>query len=471
MSLDAQSLATNGRSIIGLGSHTHLWRGRTLADSLPDGGVPIGFLESPADRTIRAIKTPSPNLPCRVSACRLRGTVKLGRRLRHDSFVRSRRSGATEQCIDMVWSIRRRSLARCGTRRDRFRCQSCNRSDDLALGRRERTCARGDGTRSAPRRGERRPDARPGDPLGHRGGAHLRPRARRRRAGEARRDGASGRARDEAACGAPSHSSPLARDAGAIRRRAPAHRRRRQDVARAGSRDGACRGRPPSGGRDRAPRRRPGGRRARIPRGVRDARARSGLGAPRERRAAPLPGPARGGARQTRPNRRSSSRHAGSSTTTAMRRSASSALGRSSRRSRAIRPRRRRSRAGPPSAPPRATISMPMRVRWAISRRRSRSVDGATTRLQRCRMRSCCMSARATSSPLSGYDSDLVGDDSPRAGTGSDSYAVTSARRRRRKRRSGSVCASSSARSYSVRASSARSRRRSRSARVEWKYW
>ncbi len=56
----------------------------------------------------------------------------------------------------------------------------------------------------------------------------------------------------------------------------------------------------------------------------------------------------------------------------------------------------------------------------------------------------------------------------PRSG---DGYALTSATRRCRKRRSGSACASSSARSYSVRASSARPSRRSRSARVEWKYW
>jgi hypothetical protein len=57
----------------------------------------------------------------------------------------------------------------------------------------------------------------------------------------------------------------------------------------------------------------------------------------------------------------------------------------------------------------------------------------------------------------------------PFAGRG-ERYAPTSARRRLRKRRSGSVCASARARSYSVRASSARPRRRSRSARVEWKY-
>ena len=51
------------------------------------------------------------------------------------------------------------------------------------------------------------------------------------------------------------------------------------------------------------------------------------------------------------------------------------------------------------------------------------------------------------------------------------SYSLTSATRFCRNRRSGSARASSRARWYSSRASAVRPRRRSRSARVEWKYW
>src|SRR3954466_5605791 len=55
ISLDAQSLATNGHSVMGLGSHTHVWRAGNTTPN--DRDRPIGFLLD-ARNTVRLVTSP-----------------------------------------------------------------------------------------------------------------------------------------------------------------------------------------------------------------------------------------------------------------------------------------------------------------------------------------------------------------------------------------------------------------------------